>query len=661
MTSNHGAGRPKFRLVGLDGLRAVAVLAVIGYHADVPGMTGGFLGVDVFFVISGFLITTLLLREYTLSGGRIGLADFYRRRIRRLVPGMLAVVGVCLLASTWIWTDSARLVRRDAVASAFYVMNWVGIFGHVDYFTATGRPSMLQHLWSLAVEEQFYLVWPLVLLIVLRRPGPGGRRPRRPLTKLALRRTLLVALCIAAGSTLLMAILAVATNVPYGANGTRLYFGTDTHAMGLMTGAALAAANALFRLARGPRKAPAGRPRRWALSDGVAVLAGAGLLWSFEHVNAYSVGLYRGGFWLVSLVTAVLLVCAIRRGSATARLLETRPFVWVGRRSYALYLWHWPVVVVTRPGLDLPLPWLLVLVLRLALTVALAEASYRWVEVPFRSGGVHRWLHPGVRTTAWLRHGLLGAATVGAAALLILAVGAAPAPHGTSAEAAQAHQAAGSASGHDKSGSGRAGSGAHGPSDDRSAGTSHGHPGSSAPDASGKSTSTSTSPGSKADPKPARPKPPAVSAYGDSVMLGAWTALTDRIAHLHITAVEGAQAPAIFDAVLSDKRAGRLGATVVIHTGNNGVIQPSALDSLLDELADRRRVVLVEDHVDRDWAPLNNTTITESAHAHPNVRVLDWEDDSKDHADWFYPDGLHLSPTGQKAYAQLVEKTIKEH
>lgn len=630
MSSNDVTGRSHFRLPGLDGLRAIAVAAVIAFHFGVPGFAGGFLGVDVFFVISGFLITTLLLREFARTG-RIGFIDFYRRRVRRLVPAMLAVVGVCLLATTWIWTDDAALVRRDALASAFYSMNWVAIFGHVNYFVATGRPSMLAQLWSLAVEEQFYLLWPLVLLLVLRRPGAAGRRPRKPLTRLALRRTLIVCLYAAAGSTLLMAVIAVATDVPYGANTTRVYFGTDTHAMGLMTGAALAAANALFRLARGrPVKSDSPRPpgRSWRNTDLAAIGFGAVLLWMFHDIDEYTTWLYRGGFLLASIASAGLLVCAVRRGSATARLLDTRPFVWVGARSYSLYLWHWPVAVVTRPGIDLTLPAPLVLLLRLVLTLALAEASYRWIEAPFRSGLVHRWLHPGRPLLAVLRHALAGAGTVAAGAVILLAVTITPpAPQGVRANAAQL------------------------PS------TSTSKPVKTTHRADPKATTTPT-PTHRAS---RTPTPPAVSAYGDSVLLGAASQLTAQIPRTHVTAVEGAQPPTIFGWVLADKAAGRLGQVVVVHAGNNGLIKASDLDGLLDALANRARVVLIDDHVDRAWAPINNRTIEQARAKHRNVTVLDWQHDSQGHRDWLYPDGLHLTPAGQRAYADLVAAAISAH
>ncbi len=260
------------RLPGLDGLRAVAVAAVVIFHLDVSLAPGGFIGVDIFFVISGFLITRMLTYELVQTG-RIRFAAFYVRRVRRLFPAAAVLVTVVVLACGLVWRDELATLPASALSSLAYVTNWWLIADHQSYFASVGRPPMLQHLWSLAIEEQFYLVWPPLLLAatwVGRRRS--GQRPILPIVALAL--------SLAAASTLVMTLIARAEDVPYGASTSRVYFGTDTHSMGLFLGAAAGAWTVWWqRRAAGPpgdgraesprqRAAPARRPARSGAARG---------------------------------------------------------------------------------------------------------------------------------------------------------------------------------------------------------------------------------------------------------------------------------------------------------------------------------------------------------------------------------------------------------
>lgn len=378
-------------LSAVDGLRALAVGAVCIYHAGLGWLPGGFLGVEMFFVISGYLITSLLVAEYGATG-RIDLKAFWVGRARRLLPALFAVlISTVLYALVFLPGEVAGL-RAEALASLGYVTNWYLIFADQSYFEAIGRPSLLKHLWSLAIEEQFYLLWPLVLGMLLPVWGPV-RRGYRSLA--------LVVAVGAAASTFLMAYLYVPGSDP-----SRLYYGTDTRATSLLVGAALA----LIYRPRSQQAAGSGRTLRkvkaragncsvftGAFAIETAALAGLGTL-AAACVSASEDGsfLYRGGFLVVSAATAALIAGCVasaghRRRGLVVSLLSLPPVRWIGLRSYGIYLWHWPVYMVTRPGVDIPLGGLAAFALRISITLVLAEISYRLIETPIRRGALGRY------------------------------------------------------------------------------------------------------------------------------------------------------------------------------------------------------------------------------------------------------------------------------
>ncbi|MEO7124283.1 MAG: acyltransferase family protein, partial [Lacisediminihabitans sp.] len=362
-------------LPGLDGLRAFAVIAVILYHLSPGLVVGGYLGVDIFFVISGFLITALLLREKA-SSGRIRLGHFWLRRARRLLPALLALVLVCC-ATAWVVGGNVLVdLGRQVVGASTFSSNWIAIVGHRSYFDETA-PELFRNLWSLAVEEQFYLVWPFVVLLLL-------------LVRMRwLRFSFVAALGIASALTMLLLYTP-------GADATRVYYGTDTHSFGLAIGAALAV------LSQRWSSLPLWWPRtaRWLLPTlgtlSLGVLIAATILMPADAPLAY-----QGGLVVVALLTAVTIAGAIVPGSILGRLLNLTPLRWVGERSYGLYLWHWPVfvlVVAALPGWPRlgASGWALGGI-ALAITLVAATLSYRYIEQPIRKKGftvVFRWIFP---------------------------------------------------------------------------------------------------------------------------------------------------------------------------------------------------------------------------------------------------------------------------
>ena len=351
---------------GLDGLRAVAVLAVIAYHLQLPFAPGGLLGVGVFFTLSGYLITDLLLGQHAVSG-QLRLTEFWLRRARRLLPALFVMLAV---VAVWVaLLDRAQLpgLRPAMAAAAGYVSNWWLIVQHSSYFARFGPPSPLGHLWSLAVEEQFYLIWPWLLLLGLR--AAPGRRGRYWLTAA----TLALAAASAAGMTLLY---------HPGYDPTRVYDGTDTRAFALMIGAALAFVwpSRLLRSELGARG-------RWLL-DGAGAAGLIGILLLVWRTGQYSPFLYRGGMVLLSAGTAAVVAASASPASRIGRALGWGPLRWVGVRSYGIYLWHYPIIVLTTPanGGESPARG----AAQLAASVAAAALSWQFIEEPVRHGAIGR-------------------------------------------------------------------------------------------------------------------------------------------------------------------------------------------------------------------------------------------------------------------------------
>jgi peptidoglycan/LPS O-acetylase OafA/YrhL/CubicO group peptidase (beta-lactamase class C family) len=337
---------------------------VLLYHAEF-GIVGGFLGVEVFFVLSGFLITALLLAEWQ-QHGHIQLAAFWIRRARRLLPALILMLAGTFLLAWLLLPDELSMLRADALAALGYVMNWRLVFNQQSYFDPLIRPSLLQNLWSLAVEEQFYLLWPLLFVVGMRYLGRMG--------------LLIATFVLAAASVVLMAWL-----YQPGGDPSRMYYGTDTRAAGLLLGAALALAWPL-------RRAPIAEPRFGWLLSGAGTLAFVGLLVAFLHVYEFYPWLYRGGFLIVAISTAIVIAAVIHpRAHILLAPLGWRPLRWIGQRSYGIYLWHWPIFMVTRPYQDVPFDGWPLLLLRLAIVVGLAALSYRFVELPIRQGAIERW------------------------------------------------------------------------------------------------------------------------------------------------------------------------------------------------------------------------------------------------------------------------------
>jgi len=578
---------------GVDGLRALAVGAVVAYHAGLSWLPGGFLGVDVFLVISGYLITSLLLVELQVTG-KIDLPRFWLRRARRLLPAVLVMIAVVLAVMSLLHPDEVGALRGAVVASLLYVTNWYQIFAKQSYFAQYARPSVFQHLWSLAVEEQFYLLWPPILAAGMLWFGK--------------RRLIYGVLAGLAGSTILAWVL----YKPF-ADPSRIYYGTDTRAAGLLVGVLLAFAWPATRLA------PARNRHAAVLLDALGVAALAALLGLMMWLGELDRWLYQGGFLTVALVTAVLLAVVAHPSSLLGRAFALPVLVWIGKRSYGIYLWHWPVLELTRAHTDVPFGGPPLVVIQLALTVGIAELSYRYIEIPIRIHGLRglrdRLFVPG-ETGRKRRLGTL--AVAGATVVLAIFVALVP------AHTPKLHVV---------------------------------------PASAGKGVFAGTTAGSHLTAAQTRQRFRAavaagpVIAVGDSVMLGAAPALQTAFgAHLIVNAIEGRQFDTALPLVASFER--RLHPKlVIIHLGNNGYIPFGQLQSMLATLRPVHTVVLVNLHVDKQWQNSVNDALSYAARTHPNVVIADWHGATAGRSGIFY-DGTHVTPVGAHLYTSVLVSAI---
>ena len=620
-------------LPGLDGLRAIAVLAVIVYHANKNWLPGGFLGVEVFFVISGYLITLLLINE-SQQQGRISFKSFWIRRARRLLPAMWTLLlGVTMYASLFEREELGKL-RGDVIAAFVYVFNWFKIWSGSSYFDASALDP-LRHLWSLAVEEQFYLVWPLLIALVMKR---FGRRP----AKLGI---IFLGISIAIS-------LYVATSYAAGVRGTPietpeqyislfghavsrldfLFLGTLGRSGGLFMGAALA-----FWYRPDMFASTAKSSDRHVVSVfGVAGIAGLTyLMWVFRDVitipetgdvRGYD-PLFQGGFLLVGVASVAVITAAVHPHSFIGNKVLGNPvFTYLGRRSYGLYLYHWPVYQLYRKVSSNYLSLAQFVVLSL-IVLALTEISYRFIEMPIRQGQFGEWWHK-------LRYPRTDADTERRTKFFALGAVAAVLPVFSVVSLALG-----------------TGEGKIAESIKRNEGVVQNLLGTTVPP----DPSATTLPATQTTTLDGQVIP--ILAIGDSVMLGAANILTER--GITVDALKSRPFRQALEISNYVKSIGRLGEFVIIHLGTNGPVDQATLDEIMVPLKDVDIVLMVTAHVPtRKWQDSNNELIRAMPNAYGNVRVLDWFKVAEAHPEYLYGDKVHLNNQGQRTYADLIMQAI---
>ncbi len=623
------------RYAGLDGLRAVAVLLVALYHLFPRWfLHSGFVGVDVFFVISGFLITSLLLGERARSG-RIALRAFWMRRARRLLPALALVVTVSATAAWVIGGDVLVGLGRQVLGAATFSYNWVAISTGASYFSGS-EPELFRNLWSLAVEEQFYVLWPLLLPVLLLVRARWLR--------------VVVALALAAAS-----VARALQIVSGGGELTRAYYGTDSHAFGILIGVALAFA--LYGRAHA-RPSVAGVGPAWGTVVGVSAIAGVVIIASLaDGATAYPVVPLAA-----SALTAVAIAVSVQPGSWIGRALDVAPLRWIGERSYGIYLWHWPLVVLiatvaTGSFVDAAVP-VSVGVTAAAVTLIASAVSYRWLERPVRRLGFRgaiRTLRARLASTPQRRFGAVAVLAAGALMVAGTTAAVAAAPQMTSSEAAV-----------------QAGIDAL-----REASATPTPPATPHPTPSGTPSASPCGPGGlQADggPRPAptcadprgRPAPPPdavvagtrVSAIGDSVMLASAPALLAGLPGIQIDAQVSRSMWAGTGIVESLAAQGALREYVVVSLGTNGPVSADALQEIYDTVGRSRTLVLVTAFAPRDWIDGVNHDLSAFAATHPGVVLADWSGAIAPHVDLLAGDQIHPGSSGGQIYASTVTDAI---
>ena len=582
MSTKNTTGKVGVRHISsIDGLRAIAVTAVVLYHLGISWIPGGFLGVDLFFVISGYVITRLILDSINQSSA-LDLRAFYAARLRRIYPGFIFMV-ICTIIFIGVWAPEAiKRFLSDLPYALTGTINWFLVARHQDYFEAIGRPPLLQHTWSLAVELQFYLIWPIILLTVLKYFG------KKNIARIAL------LIAVISGVTLFLVSLRL--DQSNAQQISHIYFGTDTHSLGLFLGSALAVSWIPQNLSADIAK------RAQDVIDGIGVVGLLGLIATFLFIDEANAGLYRIAFPLAGIFGCLVIISLVHPASRFAPLISSAPFRWVGQRSYGIYIWHWVIFQVTRPSVDLTgESWALYLA-RVLLVLALADISLRWVEIPFRQGVVQNWFR-GMKYRApkvKLRQQL----SVVVSVIAVLAV--------TSSISVQAINKADQIS-------------------------------------QDLLTVQEDQSSSQAD----LGSTTGLWVTGDSVILGIRSKLESKEHISLINARVGRQAPELL-AVMRVDQSSVPSSPVVFNLGNNNALSEQTVIDIFEIVKNQPQVIVVNTAVPRPWKDANNAIISKVASGYPNVRLVDWDRVSKDRPELFAPDGVHLSPTGSDVYVDLV-------
>ncbi|MCH8614413.1 acyltransferase family protein [Arsenicicoccus dermatophilus] len=633
------------RVNGLDGLRAIAIISVLVFHLDRHWLPGGFIGVDVFFVVSGFLISTLLMRELERTG-RVSLTDFYLRRARRLLPALVFVVVGAISLAFVVDRELLLDMGRQTLGAGTFSTNWLEIAAGSDYFAAT-QPLLLMNFWSLAVEEQFYLFWPVLLILLL-----ATTRTLRP------RVTIVAAVAIA--SAVLMSVMLDP------AAATRVYYGTDTHLFGLMIGVVLA----LTWCSPGHSvlwSDPWQRARGAILLGGLSVLAI--LLLTLSETTAFT---FRGGLFLASLSSAALIASLLAGPQWWAAVMDLPPLRWIGERSYGLYLWHWPLILLTDsalPSTPGTTRYTLVRLLAVALTLLITEASYVFIEMPIRRDGFRatlaRWgtaLRGEGRTVLPVRV----ATALGALCLVMSGIGLAIAPTQTAAERMAADNATLLAQ--IKARRAATPMPTSTPSLTTAAVTSTSiAPAAPTPTLTGDFNGIQEKKGAKYPPAVPRPtglghiapnstftmpRGDEITIIGDSMVATTAAALEWYYPGVDLDGRSNRQ----WDEALGiiRERSSGLRRAVVIDVGTNGSVKEDDLRQALDVIGPRRMVVLMTIYGRSDWIDQSNDVLRKVAAEHPNVIVTEWNAVAKAHPDILQPDKTHPTTAGAHSFAKTI-------
>jgi peptidoglycan/LPS O-acetylase OafA/YrhL len=569
----------------IDGLRALAVIAVMFYHLGFSWIPGGFLGVDLFFVISGYVITRMLLDSIAQSGG-LDLRGFYLARLRRLLPALLFMLTTTVIA-VGIWApDTIKRLLVDTPFALTGTINWWLVANEQDYFESIGRPPLLQHTWSLAVEAQFYLIWPLILYFILKKFG----KKHIPVA----------ALSIAAASGIALLLVSVSIDAANASKVSHVYFGTDTHSIGLFLGAALAVSwipqNFRVEISRKGQN----------FIDGIGVIGFIGILATFLFIDASNPAMYKIAFPLAGIFGAAIIASIVHPASRFAPVLQNKVLLWIGERSYAIYLWHWVIFQVTRPTVDLAGQAWALYSLRILIVFALADISLRYIELPIRRGVIQYWIKGRKYRTKKERNrqtSLLSAATV---IVVVIAAIVSVRAISIASDARMALE---------------------------------------------KSLTVDTS-------NVIPTEKDGLWVTGDSVILGIRSVLEENHPISLVNARIGRQAPELLEVLIQDQPQA-LDSPIIFNLGNNNALSREQVEQIFEAVKGQPQIIVVNTAVPRPWRDGNNQIIREVAANYPQADVIDWNELSNGRPEYFAPDGVHLVPAGVNAYVGAILEKLQ--
>ena len=603
-------------LPSIDSLRALAVLAVIIYHVDVNYLPGGFLGVDLFFVLSGYLISSLIIKEFRKTG-TVNLYNFYIRRARRLLPAVYFMITVGLVVMVLFNEALLRKSHLDAIFGYIYSSNWWYIFHKLDYFDSFGAQSPFKHLWSLAIEEQFYMIFPLLFLLV------NGKKKSKDGTYKLNKNFLYVVLGLILVSLIAHILLFDINNI------SRIYFGTDTRAFSLLVGVVGAI---LYPMERLHSKVT---PQQNMIYSVVSLASIATLITVMVYTSEYNTWLYRGGFLLVAILGLIVIISSGKQHTLMSKLLSFKPIVFIGKISYSLYLWHFPILVLTTPVSEIGNPNIFFVILRIVLTFAVAIVSYVFVETPIRKLGfknyinaIFRKLKKRPRKSRKIYAGIVGLVSV----LFLMGIFGKSVPFISTAfvkemETNKETQFVNNGNNKDNN-------------QEKS------------------SDSNKDNKENKEDKNNSDKKYSSVLVMGDSLTVD----IGEKFQELYPGAViDGKIGRQLYVAVEEAKNYSKYNnenSAIIFQLGTNGPFTESQIEELVKEF-DKADIYFVNIKVPRAWEKTVNTALKEIQEKHSNVKLIDWYSVANSTKDLFEPDRVHLNQAGIAEMVTLIEKNLK--
>ena len=609
-------------LPSIDSLRALAVLAVIIYHVDVNYLPGGFLGVDLFFVLSGYLISSLIIKEFRKTG-TVNLYNFYIRRARRLLPAVYFMITVGLVVMVLFNEVLLRKSHLDAIFGYIYSSNWWYIFHKLDYFDSFGAQSPFKHLWSLAIEEQFYMIFPLLFLLV------NGKKKSKDGTYKLNKNFLYVVLGLILVSLIAHILLFDINNI------SRIYFGTDTRAFSLLVGVVGAI---LYPMERLHSKVT---PQQNMIYSVVSLASIATLITVMVYTSEYNTWLYRGGFLLVAILGLIVIISSGKQHTLMSKLLSFKPIVFIGKISYSLYLWHFPILVLTTPVSEIGNPNIFFVILRIVLTFAVAIVSYVFVETPIRKLGfknyinvIFKKLKKRPRKSRKVYAGIVGLVSV----LFLMGIFGKSVPFISTAfvkemETNKETQFVNNGNNKDNN-------------KEKSS------------DSNKDNKDNKDKKDNKEDKNNSDKKYSSVLVMGDSLTVDIGEKFQELYPGAVIDGKIGRQLYVAVEEARSYSKYNNENSAVIFQLGTNGPFTESQIEELVKEF-DKADIYFVNIKVPRAWEKTVNAALKETQEKHSNVKIIDWYSVANSTKDLFEPDRVHLNQTGIAEMVTLIEKNLK--